>query len=249
MKKKIYLSASTLNIYRECKRCFWLHVKKGIKRPRGPMPSITTGLDLIIKEYFEYYRKMGQLPPILEGKIPGKLIKKLEKTYYYDIDENFCLFGKLDECMVENGKYAPLDHKTRASKPEYKNVHEAYKLQMSIYSLLLKENKMDISGVAYLVYYYPETSKIHNGIIFGVEVIPVKTDIEKAREFIREAIECLQSDELPESSENCEYCKWIESVKVYYPEKKIILPQEESAPEEEPQEEEFLSFEDGTLFG
>ena len=85
MGKKIYLSPHTLNIYRECPRCFYLHVHYNIQRPRGPMPSIASGLDSIIKKYFDFYRNLGQLPPFLENKIQGKLIQKLEKTYYYDI--------------------------------------------------------------------------------------------------------------------------------------------------------------------
>ncbi|HRR95692.1 MAG TPA: PD-(D/E)XK nuclease family protein [Candidatus Ratteibacteria bacterium] len=215
MGNKIYLSPSTLNIYRECPKCFYLHIHYGIQRPRGPMPSITIGLDSIIKKYFEFYRNIGQLPPFLEDKIEGKLITILEKTYYYDINNKYCIFGKLDEAIALNdGTFVPLDHKTRASAPD--KVHEAYQLQMSVYTLLLRQNNKKVSNFAYLVYYYPEESKIHNGISFGFKVEKVETDPDEVIKYINEAIECLESPKIPPGGKNCEYCKWVNQIKEYY---------------------------------
>ena len=51
------LSASTLKLYLECPRCFWLHLNKRIERPRGPFPSLPSGMDRVLKGYFETYRK------------------------------------------------------------------------------------------------------------------------------------------------------------------------------------------------
>lgn len=215
MGKKIYLSPHTLNIYRECPKCFYLHIHYGIQRPRGPMPSIATGLDGIIKKYFDFYREIGKLPPFLENKIDGKLITRLEKTYYYDINKKYCIFGKLDEAIaLDDGTFVPLDHKTRASAP--RTVHEAYTLQMSVYTLLLRENDMKVSNFAYLVYYYPEESKIDKGITFGFEIMKVETDPEGIKEYIEKAIDCLEGGKIPERGPDCEYCKWFNEVKPYY---------------------------------
>jgi len=223
-----HLSAHNLNIFRECKRCFYLQVKYDIKRPRGPMPSIATGIDSLIKDYFEYYRKKDELPPFLKEKIEGRLITNLQKTYYYDIEDfpNYYLWGRLDEVIkLPNGLYIPLDHKTRASCPE--EVHDAYKFQLGVYSLLLKKtNKGKEVDIAYLVYYYPEkeftdfnASEIKNVINFNFEVIKVKLDINEVKKVIKDAIDCLEDDKLPESGngeKKCEYCQWIERAKIYY---------------------------------
>lgn len=241
--KKTFLAPYTLNIFRDCHRCFYLHMKYGIKRPKGPIPSIATGLDIIIKEYFDYYRKIGQLPPFLKDKIEGKLIEKLNKTYYWDINEEFKLYGMLDECIVDQeGRYIPLDHKTRSSSP--KEVHEAYILQMEIYTLLLKNNGYKTTDFAYLVYYSPETSKIHNGITFNFDVKKIDIDISHAEKVVYDAINCLKND-LPKSNENCGYCKWVNDVKEFYiNEGKIFVPKtinDESQIENE-------EFKDGKLF-
>jgi len=59
--KRVSLSASTLKLYLECPRCFWLQLNKKIVRPRGPFPSLSSGMDRILKNYFDTYRQQGAL--------------------------------------------------------------------------------------------------------------------------------------------------------------------------------------------
>ena len=220
--EEIYLSPNTLNLYTQCKRCFYLTVKYKIKRPRGPVSTLPSSIDYLIKDYFEYYRRINKLPPFLENIISGKLITHLDKTLYYRFtlrDKKVVIAGKLDECIVlEDGKYVPLDHKTRGKSPTMEQVHPSYQLQMEIYSLLLKENNYPTKDIAYLIYYFPElvsdyTAKEMSGIInFGFKVIELKLDILRAKRIINEAVECLEKDEIPESSPDCEYCRWHNAV-------------------------------------
>jgi len=60
---KIRLSPSSLNLFLECRRCFWLDKNKGIKRPRGIFPSLPSGMDSVIKKYFDSYRLNSDMPP------------------------------------------------------------------------------------------------------------------------------------------------------------------------------------------
>ncbi|MCM8760232.1 MAG: PD-(D/E)XK nuclease family protein [Candidatus Omnitrophica bacterium] len=214
MKKKIFLSPVTINLYRECPRCFYLHMKYGIKRPRGPMPSIATGLDSVLKKYFNYYRSIKELPPELANKMEGHLIEKLKPTYYRDIRETYCLLGKLDDCLVTKGdRYIPLDHKTRAGVAE--DIHPAYQLQMELYCILLEGNGMKTEDIAYLLYYYPLNVNPEEGagnIVFGMDIKKVNVDMKHAMGFVEDAIGCLEKKEIPPPSEKCEYCMWIESV-------------------------------------
>jgi len=43
----IRLSPSTLNVFLECKKCFWLAQVKDIHRPRGIFPSLPGGMDFL----------------------------------------------------------------------------------------------------------------------------------------------------------------------------------------------------------
>ncbi|MCM8804489.1 MAG: PD-(D/E)XK nuclease family protein [Candidatus Omnitrophica bacterium] len=260
---RIGLSAHSLNIFIECPRCFYLYIKEGISRPRGPMPSIATGIDSLIKEYFNSFRKKGELPPFLKGKVEGKLILNLKKTYYYDIEENYYLWGHLDEIIqLPNGLYIPVDHKTRGSSlGNNKEPHEAYKFQIGIYSLLLKkENNGKEVDFGYLIYYYPEKAlidfnadQIKNIINFNFDVKQVKIDINKIKEVIKDAIKCLKIDKIPEIGKNCEYCKWIDKTKVYYIESKNWIEKIDTSNQtlvklNEENKKEEIEFKNGKLF-
>lgn len=206
--KRITLSPSTLNIFRDCPRCFWLHINRNIKRPRGAFPSIASGLDGVIKEYFDSYRKKATLPPLLGNKVEGRLIPHLpNKLFFHDNSKNVLLMGMLDECLIlpPDNTYVPLDHKTRRSFPQ--ETHPAYKLQMDVYTLLLEKNNYKTNGLAYLLYFVPGYGKLHEGIPFDVKLIEVKTSVDRALDIFHMAIESLKGP-VPPASENCEYCNW-----------------------------------------
>lgn len=93
------LSASRLNLLEDCPRCFWLSLVKKIKRPQGPIPSIPIKMDSIIKHYFNKYRELGQLPPIIEGKVKGRLAMDMPKTLKHDEGDGITLMGRPDDYL------------------------------------------------------------------------------------------------------------------------------------------------------
>ena len=60
------LSPSSLNLFLECPRCFWLYKVKGVGRPDGIFPSLPNGMDKILKEHFDRFMEKGELPPELK---------------------------------------------------------------------------------------------------------------------------------------------------------------------------------------
>lgn len=212
MQQLTKLSATSLNVFLDCPRCFWLMINKGIKRPRGPMPSITTGMDTVIKKYFDIFRHKKVLPPFLKGEISARLIEKLPQALYYKPSgKDALLWGKLDECVIlEDGSYAALDHKTKGSSP--KEVHSSFKFQMDVYTLLLQENGYKVKNVAFLVYYFPlEPWEEGEGFLFQTEVHSINTSPENARKVFFEALKVLEGP-LPASNPECEFCKYIDAI-------------------------------------
>jgi len=224
--QKLKLSAATLNLLKECPRCFYLALKKNLRRPAGPMPSIATGLDSLVTRYFHYYRQKGEVPPMIREKVAGHLASeelfdlqkgiKAKWLIYEDKQFPFVLIGKLDDCIVEKDGYSPLDYKTRASFP--REIHQSYQLQMDIYTFLLSGNKgrkFPVTGRAYLLYFFPveATSVIepeNRGKIllpFQVELKTLETKPESIPSLLQEAAEILKGEQPPASSE-CEYCRW-----------------------------------------
>lgn len=204
------LSATTLKLFQECPRCFWLHVNQRIERPRGPFPSLPSGIDRILKVYFDDYRESSALPPLIAGKLDGKLSTQSLTIGFTDPETGFRLWGKLDDCVVfDDNSLAPLDHKTRASSPSNIGYSERYyKLQMDVYTLLLEQNGKATKKCAYLIYYFPIEGTLHKGFPFDVTVHKIKTEPDKIYELFRKACRCLQAT-LPQPNARCGFCRWL----------------------------------------
>jgi hypothetical protein len=205
----IKLSPTSLNLFTDCPRCFWLKFNKGIDRPSGIFPSLPGGMDGVLKVYFNEYRGQDMLPPIVEGKLPGRLMDPLPKTLLYkDKDLRAILTGKLDDALdLGDGRYSVMDHKTRGYPPK-EDILAPYQLQMDAYDFLMEQNGLPTDHKAYLVYYYPTPGQLHNNFPFEVVAKEVAANPMRAKQVFGDAVALLRSDEMPEPARTCEYCGW-----------------------------------------
>ena len=202
------LSPSKLNLLEDCPRCFWLAVVKKINRPSGPMASIAIKMDSIIKHYFNKYRELRQLPPIIVGKVKGKLPENMPKTLKHDEGNGIVLMGRPDEYFeLEDGSIVAFDHKTKSKAPD--GTHPAYQLQLDVYSYLLKVNGYKTTNKAFLAYYHPNDCDIHNGMCMNCSVVEVETNPSRVTGIIKKAHKILNG-KIPKWSNNCEFCKWVD---------------------------------------
>lgn len=219
--KPITLSYSSLSLFRECPRCFWLDKVKGIKRPDTIFPSLPSGMDGVIKKYFDKYRSKGELPPELKGKIKGKLFSNqalLEEwrnwrkgLRYTDKKTGVSLMGALDDCLIHDKHYLPLDYKTRGY-PAKEDTAGYYQHQLDIYTLLLQENGYETNGCAYLVFYHPLEHNDGGKITFHLHPVEVETDQKRALNLLREAASVLSRDTCPPADSECGFCGWAKQV-------------------------------------
>lgn len=211
--KKIWLSHSGLEILYRCPRCFWLKYNKGIEQPEGVVSRLPDRFDRIIKNYFSLYRKIGELPPMIEGKVKGKLENPFQEIYFYSLNEKYGFYGKLDECLIsEDKKYTPVDFKTSSSDPREKGTLQAYQNQLDEFSFLLEMNGKKTSGIGHLIYFYPQQSKnLHNGFPMLVHVETIKTKPEEVKPRLLEAIKILEGN-IPKPAKDCEFCRWYDQV-------------------------------------
>jgi len=208
--------SGSLPLFLECPRCFWLEKIKKIKRPGGPFPSLPNGMDRVLKQHFDIHRSQRTLPETLEGKFTGALYPDLQKLnvwrdnfkgLQYKVEEGTILKGAVDDLFVtSDGKYAPLDFKTRGY-PRKEDTHEYYQLQMDCYALLLDKNGLPSAGFAIILFYYPLSVNREHHVEFKVEPVKVPTHTKNAETVIRKAISCLRGEE-PRASDECELCHW-----------------------------------------
>lgn len=208
------VSPSSLNLFLECPRCFWLYVRQKISRPRPPTSTLPTGMDGLIKNHFDRYRKSEQLPPELQGKIKARPVKQelLDKWRNWRIglsyeEDNVCLRGGLDECFVDGQIYIPVDYKTRGFALK-DNTAGYYQNQLNLYALLLKKNNFKTGPFAYLVFYVLQSLSDNGEAKFDIQLIRMNADTEKAYQVFKEAGELLKQDSPPEKSLRCNFCSW-----------------------------------------
>ena len=214
------LSPSSIRIMIECPRCFWLQLKKRIRRPETIFPSLPSGMDKVLKEHFDRFMEKGELPPeIREYGIANnyKLFDDKQKLdiwrnalkgiQYKDKTSGIILRGSVDNLLSNGKKIIVLDYKTRGY-PLKEDTHEHYQAQMDIYNFLLRKNGYETEDYAYLLFYYPKEVSETGEVIFETKLIKMSTSMSRGEKLFKKAIEILKMDEPPEQSKECKFCEY-----------------------------------------
>lgn len=219
---RIWLSHTGLEILERCPRCFWLYYKRGIRQPEGIVSRLANRFDVVLKNYFNIFRSTGELPPMIAGKLEGKLQNPFQEKYFVRIDDQYGFFGKLDECLInEHGEYIPVDFKTSSSDPREKETLSAYQSQIDSYIFIMQENGLKVAGFGYLVYVYPDQShNLHNGFPMIIHVAKLSGNPQNTPQKIVKAIKVLEI-KMPNPSPVCPFCNWYEAMKVELGDKKL----------------------------
>jgi len=209
------LSPSALNLFKECTRCFWLHHHKVWKRPGGPMATLPTGMDRILKEHFDRFMKRGELPPeIAESKECNgmKLYTDSEKLtiwrnnfkgiQFKDSDDNI-LKGAVDNILVKGKKLIVMDYKTRGY-PIKEDTAQRSQNQLDTYNYLLMKNGYETEDYGFLLFYMPKEVTKTGEVIFDTQLVKMKTNPASAEKIWKSALKLLNGD-CPEKS-----CGWCE---------------------------------------
>jgi len=217
------LSPSSLKIFENCPRCFWLQIKRKTSRPSMGFPTLPSGMDRILKIHFDRFRDKGELPPEIKKEIGDEYklfndIKLLEEwrsnfkgVQYMDEGTAILLHGAVDNILVKGKKLIVLDYKTRGGAVKEDTV--AYsQLQLDLYNFLLRKNNYDTEDYAFLLFYMPKEVKENGDIMFNTHLEKVEINVENVERVFNEALGVLESEEPPEPSQKCEFCRWAKGV-------------------------------------
>ena len=209
------LSPSSLGLYQECPRCFWLEKYEKWKRPNGIFPSLPSGMDGILKKHFDSFRDRGLLPPEINGHGHFKGMKLFEdeallkvwrsnfKGLAWEDKEGNVLHGAIDNLLVNGKRLIVLDYKTRgfALKPD---THHHYQHQLDIYNFLLRKNGYETEDYGFLLFYIPEKVLETGEVVFDKQVVKMEANVKHAEKLFRDALKLLNV-ECPKKS--CEWCE------------------------------------------
>jgi hypothetical protein len=221
--RQIKLSPNSLNLFLECRRCFWLEKKQGIKRPPPYPYALNMAVDVLLKQEFDSYRVKGEPHPLLlANNIQARLFSNqsllnqwrsnLAGIRYYDETLDATLFGAVDDILeFEGGKLAPLDYKSTGSNVP--TVYDRFQLQMDIYTFLLEKNGFPTPRKGYLAFYIVNKGDgFVDRLPFKKELHEIETDPSDIPKLFKDAVETLRKNAPPPASQDCKFCQWLRRV-------------------------------------
>lgn len=227
--KPFKISRSKIDLFLQCPKCFYLDRRLGTPRPRGFPFNLNSAVDTLLKKEFDIHRAKGSRHPLLEeyglDAIPFKheKINQWRENFvgvqYLHEPTNFLVFGAIDDVWINpQGELLVVDYKATSKNGKITldaDWQIVYKRQMEIYQWLLRRNGFKVSETGYFVYCNGkrDLEAFDKKIEFDVYLIPYKgRDDSWIDKTLMDIKECLDSEEIPESSHECEHCAYIDEV-------------------------------------
>ncbi len=222
------ISRSKIDLFLECPRCFYLDRKLGISRPPGFPFTLNSAVDKLLKKEFDIHRTNQSKHPIMEEygieAVPFQH-EKMEEwrnnfkgIQYLHQPTNLLITGAIDDVWINpEGELIIVDYKATSKEKEVSldaDWQISYKRQMEVYQWLFRKNGFQVSKTGYFVYCNGLTDKkaFDKKIEFKVKLIPYEGDDSWIEKTIFDIHQCLMSDEIPESSPDCDYCRYTNEI-------------------------------------
>jgi len=223
------LSRSRIDLFIQCRRCFYLDVKLGIGRPPSLPYTLNSAVDKLLKQEFDTHREKGTKHPLME-KYGIDALPVMENELdnwrnnfngirYHYLPANMIVYGAIDDLWKnDNGEYIIVDYKSTSVNGYItsldKEWHDGYRRQMEIYQWLLRNNGYIVSDTGYFVYCNgKKDNKAFDGRLeFDISIIPYEGSDKWIEDTINEIYNCLSVNTTPDSSEDCDYCLYRQAV-------------------------------------
>ena len=219
------LSRSKVDFFLNCPRCFYLDRRLGISQPSGFPFNLNSAVDNLLKNEFDHYRAIQKPHPYIKklglNAVPY-MHEKLDKWRHnfsgvvYQFEKlKLHLFGAVDDIWInlDTNELIVVDYKATSKNSEI-NLNAdwqiGYKRQMEFYQYLLRGNGFKVSDTGYFVYCNGIRQKemFEEKLDFNVYLLDYKGNDEWIEKTLFNLVKTLNSDEIPNYSDNCEYCQY-----------------------------------------
>lgn len=219
------LSRSKIALFQDCPQCFYIDNKLGTARPPGFPFNINSAVDALFKKEFDVHRAAQTPHPIMQeygvSAVPfaHEMIDEWRENFkgiqHVDTDTGLLVSGAVDDVWVDpEGKLIIVDYKSTSKDKRIDSLeeewHNGYKRQMEVYQWLLRRKGFEVSDTGYFV--YANATKDRPGfnarLDFEVTLIPYTGSDAWVSDTLKAIKACLDSKEIPASSEGCDYCRY-----------------------------------------
>jgi len=227
--KHFRLSRSKISLFLDCKRCFYIDNKLGTPRPPGFPFNLNSAVDALLKKEFDVHRAARTAHPLMKAygldAVPFDHEKMndwrdaLRKGVVFEHPTGLTISGGVDDIWVTSkDELIVVDYKATSKESKIESLdedwHIGYKRQIEIYQWLLRRNGFTVSDMGYWVYANASKDKeaFDAKLEFELTLVPYKGDDSWVEGTIQDIKVCLDSDELPEAADDCDYCVYREMV-------------------------------------
>lgn len=226
--KPFALSRSKIDLYVECPRCFYLDRRLGVGRPPGYPFNLNSAVDALLKAEFDVHRGNDTQHPLQEAYgIDARPVAHDELDAWREnfkgvrvLHEptNFEVFGAIDDLWINPaGEFMVVDYKATSKRGSITELNEkwhmGYKRQMEIYQWLLRNKGLTVSNTGYWVYANGMADKeaFDGKLEFEVTLIAYEGRDDWVEGVLKLAHACLESDDTPKPTKDCDYCLYREA--------------------------------------
>ncbi len=223
------LSRSKIDLYLNCKRCFYIDNKLGATRPKGFPFNLNSAVDTLLKKEFDIHRAAGTVHPLAKAygvdAVPfadprmDEWRDALKRGIrYLHKPTNLLVSGGVDDVWVTpNKELLIVDYKATAKEGDVSldaDWQDGYKNQMEIYQWLFRQNGFKVSDTGYFVYVNGLTDrKAFDGRLeFDVKLIPYTGNTDWIEQILQDIKKCLDNPEIPEAAASCDYCAYTKTI-------------------------------------
>lgn len=225
------ISRFRMERFLECPRCFYFDRRLGLDRPGLPGWPLNDAVDHLLKNEFDLLRKDGKKHALMEeygiDAVPFQhpdLPEWRDDHYQYKgactlhKPTNLEICGIIDDIWINSKKQLHIvDYKSTSTSKEISlddEYKQGFKKQVEWYQWIFRQNGFNIDNTAYFVYANGlKGDRVFDARIeFAVEIIAHKGDDSWVEPTIYEMKKCLESSQIPEASEGCEFCKYRELI-------------------------------------
>lgn len=226
--EKWKLSRSKIDNFVECPRCFYLDNKLGTKRPSFPSFNLNIAVDELFKKEFDIYRAKKQPHPIMT-KYGVDAVPFSHKSMdiwrdnfsgitYTEPNTGLVVSGAVDDIWEKpDGSLIIVDYKSTSKQERIEALGDSpweqqYTRQLGVYRWLLERNGFTVNTTGYLVYANAskEPDEFADTLTFETTLVSCETDVSWIEQTLVDIKRTLDSEDVPASGKNCEYCPYRE---------------------------------------
>jgi CRISPR/Cas system-associated exonuclease Cas4 (RecB family) len=227
LEKPFSISRSKIDLFLECPRCFYLDRKLGLGRPGMPGFALNSAVDALLKNEFDLLRKNGQRHELMikygidaipynhpDLPIWRDDVYKYVGASIFHKPTNLEICGIIDDVWInKQEELIIVDYKSTSTSAEISledEYKQGYKKQIEVYQWIFCQKGFKVNETGYFVYANAgkNRDKFDARLEFELQIISHKGDTSWVGPTIVEIKKTLESDAIPESNPDCEYCMY-----------------------------------------